>query len=537
MSTRFLPLVVKAIPGLVLMGMIWYLPIMAFAQDQERYIDRESWRTEPIKIVKLKTKGNTIELGKKFVEEDDWLKGLTVTLENISNKAIARIELDLTFPRPSGGSSPETAIYIVPMIYGQDPTDVPAPETLKLVLPGESVDVKLLEVNLPVINRHLKGLGYPDKIRDVKIRINSVTFIDGSDWMGGEIFYPDPTNPKRKINPKYPTDRHEPDVSKPPMERSASLVRSTEFRILKAGFQRTRPTILSSSKMSFGNFSPPQDPTLPCNTFFLGNVPVVCGPVGESCMYPEPAFDGSIELLGLRNARKEFSQVPCRKSDGTLCAPNPTPIIARAPCGVLVASEGGGLICDALSFGHFAPLCPSPILIDVMGNGFDLTDYPGGVAFDLNNDGVTGGLAWTRANSDDAWLALDRNGNGTIDNGSELFGNFTPQPASDTPNGFLALAEYDKAENGGNADGVINRRDAIFSSLRLWQDTNHNGVSEPSELNTLPAIGLKTLDLDYKQSRRVDQYGNQFRYRAKVRDVHDAQLGRWAWDVFLVSNP
>lgn len=187
--------------------------------------------------------------------------------------------------------------------------------------------------------------------------------------------------------------------------------------------------------------------------------------------------------------------------------------------------EGGS--SDPPGSGSGEDPIPTPILIDLDRAGFRLTDLPDGVTFDLNRDGIAEPLSWTDSGSGDAWLALDRNQNGLIDDGGELFGNFTDQPASSEPDGFKALRVFDDDD-----DGRITPSDPIFGDLLLWVDRSQDGVSQPFELSTLAAEGVAWLELNPVESRRRDMHGNEFRYKANVRLWRGMTQ---SVDVFLLS--
>ena len=174
----------------------------------------------------------------------------------------------------------------------------------------------------------------------------------------------------------------------------------------------------------------------------------------------------------------------------------------------------------------------SPIILAVGASAdYQLVGPRDGVWFDLDADGVPDRVGWTRANDPVSFLTLDRNHNGVIDNGRELFGNFTPLQGDQTAaNGFQALTYWDSPQAGGNGDGWIDAGDAVWPNLRVWIDFNHDGVSQPDELFTLAELNIAAISTTYYPEMRRDQFGNGFPYRGQF--IINGQP-RSAYDVYF----
>jgi hypothetical protein len=157
----------------------------------------------------------------------------------------------------------------------------------------------------------------------------------------------------------------------------------------------------------------------------------------------------------------------------------------------------------------------SPIVIDTRRDGIELGPAGRGVSFDVNADGFPDSVQWVRPGGDEAFLTLDRNRNGLVDDGSELFGVGTPLLTGGTaPNGFVGLAQYDQPLLGGNDDGVISRADAIWPELTLWVDSNADGVATREEMRRPESFGLTSFATIPKVRRYTDPAGNSLPYWA-----------------------
>jgi hypothetical protein len=267
----------------------------------------------------------------------------------------------------------------------------------------------------------------------------------------------------------------------------------------------------------------PSNPQLACPP----NTDLVCSSSGtwqcsdgsSGCAVPPPAYECPA------GAQQQCTASGWRCSDGSAgCYYPPPEWLDSCLYGDYCAASGWECTPE------------SPIIIDTKGEGFHLTDVAHGVKFAMVPGKPAAQVAWTDPNYRNGFLALDRNGDGKINDGGELFGNMTAQPPSNTPNGFLALAVYDRPANGGNGNGFIDAGDAIYDKLRVWVDSNHNGISEPGELHTLKELGIARIDLSYKTSGYVDEFGNVFRYGARIWDAA-GQEHATCYDVFLQVGP
>jgi trimeric autotransporter adhesin len=148
-----------------------------------------------------------------------------------------------------------------------------------------------------------------------------------------------------------------------------------------------------------------------------------------------------------------------------------------------------------------ALLLASPIVLDLDGNGVSTSAAAQGVRFDLQGTGQASQVGWTAGG--DGLLAIDLNGNGRIDNGTELFGTGTLLAnGTRASNGYQAMAQYDT-----NGDGKLDAGDAQFAQLRVWVDANHDGVTGAGELKTLAQLGITSIDLGAEAGTTV-QHGN-----------------------------
>lgn len=189
--------------------------------------------------------------------------------------------------------------------------------------------------------------------------------------------------------------------------------------------------------------------------------------------------------------------------------------------------------CDA----EEEPEC-TPILIDLENDGVRLTGLEDPVWFDIDANGEPNLMSWT--DGGEGFLVLDRNGNGRIDDGGELFGNATRLADGNlASNGYEALAELDSSFLGGNGDHVIDSFDFGFPALEVWTDGNHDGISQAEELQTLAATGIQRIGLDHRRSSRMDRHGNRFVYfgRAWKTNQNGGVQPVLTWDVVFLVEP
>ena len=166
---------------------------------------------------------------------------------------------------------------------------------------------------------------------------------------------------------------------------------------------------------------------------------------------------------------------------------------------------------------------PDPLVLDMNNDGVKTISIAEAVHFDQDGNGFAERTGW--ASADDGLLVLDRNGDGKINNGKELFGDqFVLASGKTASNGFEALAEFDV-----NQDGKIDPNDVIYSRLQVWQDSDGDGLCSPDELHSLNDLGIAAINLDSILVDQTDPNGNHLSLSGSFErsDGSTGQIGQF----------
>lgn len=187
-----------------------FVPTQASSQEQGRVVIKKPWRLEPLRVMSVKTKKKgKIEIGKPFVEDDDWLDGFTITVFNGSNKVVTAVVISMIFPRPAGDTRNK---YAQEIYFGPSPIS-PAytrRDPRKLIKPGETAELEVRPYIYQSVKAALQRLGFPESINRIELTVLEVGFEDGSVLLSGTLYHQDPDNPSdptKKVPSRNPNVR------------------------------------------------------------------------------------------------------------------------------------------------------------------------------------------------------------------------------------------------------------------------------------------------------------------------------------------
>ena len=358
-------------------------------KEHDRMIEQQSFSNEPVKITVVKTKKGVIKIDEKFNDGTDWLKGLTITVENSSGKPITYVRVGLSFPRPDNHETSKDNPYSESLEYGVDPVATEGVEVINQIqalAPGKSIELIMPDEAYVGTKALLKELKFPENIKRVKVMVEAVGFEDGTVWNGGQFWRRDPTVPRGWS----------------PIEKllGSALNRTANF----FGIRLSSPVsdqVKMFRKVAWVEPRPVQLPVTQCGEV-RPEFTLPCDDAGR-CRVPSRDYYGE---TGRGERVEVFSQhMRCRNANGSFCEPitqrevvsaRPCPLSSPTPTPTPTPTPVGNNGCEGLQLCYepevYDPLTcscvyPSPIIIDVAGDGFRLTAARGGVEFDINSDG------------------------------------------------------------------------------------------------------------------------------------------------------